>query len=178
MKKVLSIFVTSLFLLAFTCESDNGNCDIEPLRATQANLVTLENLQPEYEVGDILWITSELDRFFELTENDTTVDLFEYGELQYHFNLDKLSAFDSSEFLCVNENTLEIDKGEHLSDLDCNHIKYVKEEDRFISRVGIKLLEAGNYTLAIKEIQNLNEECNFDGIILTTPFELVTFEVK
>jgi len=179
MKNIVLLLFLTPFLLANRCNVDDGSlCDNETLRETQNNLFTIENPQEIYEVGDTLWINSELERNFSLESITRTVDLFDYGELSFHFNFDKTSVFDSSTYLCVNDETIEIING--VASARCNGLIYEKTETGFITRFGIKLLEVGNFSLLIKEIQSQN--CITEDISIRTSFnndaEMITFEVQ
>ncbi len=180
MKKGLIVFLIVPVLMATQCE-DDIECTSETLIKTKQNLLTIENSQTTYQVGDVLWIKSDLDRNINFDTPNETIDLFDYSELIFKFNFDRISIYNSEMYLCVNEDTIEIVKGELLN---CNQFSYERSDTNFQSNIGIKLLEAGEYRMKISEISsNEHSDCSKDGIVILTSFsnndnEWVTFLVQ
>jgi hypothetical protein len=86
-------------------------------------------------------------------------------------------------YLCLDENTTEITNGS-LS--NCNLFVYEKVGNNLKSRVGIKLLETGNYKISIYNIASFRESglnCNDKAIDINTTFsnnneQMISFTVQ
>ena len=83
MKKFVLILLSPLFL-AFQCEEEP--CMREVIQQSKPELITIENLQSTYNVGDILWLNSTLTRNQNFENTTEIVDLFSY-ELDFAFGV-------------------------------------------------------------------------------------------
>lgn len=177
MKNLLLILVVTPLLLAVTCGPEKDDfCDDSLVRVRSNNLANVENIQEIYALGDTLWFNVSVNNIVSVDEGADEVDISVYTNLKFHFNLNRDSAFESDPWLCVNEETVEIEQGE-LS-FRCNEILFEKQDTQFVSRIGIRLLEAGAYNLAVKEISVFDEDCALGDVIISTTFTNGTEEVE
>ena len=171
-KNILLLFVAPL-LLAFQCEP-NDPCYPKITQKSKPNLITIENLQPTYNVGDIIWFNSTLDRIQNFENPSETIDLFSFP-LDYAFGIQfyKSSVYNPEIFLCLNSTTTEIDQETLNETLGCNLFVYEKIGDELKCRIGVKLLETGNYKLSIYNISTFREtglNCGDKGLDIFTTF--------
>ncbi len=172
MKKIfLSLLIIPL--LAFQCEPGEP-CQATIKQKTKPNLITIENLQSTYNVGDIIWFNSTLESIQNFESPTETIDLFSY-ELDFAWGVQfyKTSVYNPEIFLCLNSITTEITDGSLNETMGCNLFVYEKRNNEFKSRVGIKLLETGNYKLSIYSISNFREtglNCDDKGLDIRTTF--------
>ena len=171
-KNILLLFVAPL-LLAFQCEP-NDPCYPKITQKSKPNLITIENLQNTYDIGDIIWFNSTLDRIQNFENPNETIDLFSFP-LDYGFGIQfyKSSVYNPEIFLCLNDNTTEIAHGSLNETLGCNLFVYEKSDTELKCRIGIKLLESGNYKLSIYNISNFRNtglNCNDKGLDINTTF--------
>lgn len=172
MKKIIILFLIAPILMATQCE-DEG-CIPSITQKTKFDLITIENLQTNYNVGDIIWLNSSLSRNQEFNETPENIDLFNY-QLDFAFGVQfyKLSVYNPEIYLCLDENTTEITQGSLNENLGCNLFVYERTDNQLKCRVGIKLLETGNYKLSINNISNFRETgltCNDQAIDIYTTF--------
>lgn len=171
MKKImiLVLLVSPLFM-AFQCEPDEP-CSPSISNKDKPNLITIENLQTTYNLGDIIWLNSTLERTQNFENPNETIDLFSYPlEYAYGIQFNKSSVYNPSIYLCVDENTSQVTSG---SIKDCNLFVYEKVGAILKSRVGIKLLETGNYEISVYNISNFRETgltCGDKALDITTTF--------
>ena len=181
MKKIILLLSIIPFLIAFQCDDDSkcGNF----VEFENPDLITIDNPQEIYQLGDTLWLSSRVDRFQTNTNSNTVIDLYELDErLSYYIELKKASAFNGFNYINLNENSTVIDAGGAFY----TTFILLKETDQFVSRTGIKLLESGSYTLNIYNVSSYNHErqgCNFTVISMLTNFaglesNSFTFEVE
>ena len=182
MKKILFLLTFSPFLLAFQCDPEPEPCG-EYIEFEKPNLVTIENAQAIYSVGDVLWLTSAVDRNQINSNNGDLIDLFESNEkLSYYIDFRKSSAYNDYFNLYLNENTTIIEQGEAYS----NFIILLKDDEKFKSKIGVKLLEPGTYSLNLYNVATYNPDrvgCNFTSYSMITDFSgiesnLFTFVVE
>jgi len=168
MKKISLLFSFIPFLFAFQCEDDVACGNFVEFENT--NLITIENPQAIYQLGDTLWLASSVNRLQTNTNSNTVIDLFQLDEsLSYYIELKKASAFNGFNYINLNENSIVIDTGGAFY----NTFILLKEADHFVSRAGIKLLESGSYTVNIYNVASYNPErqgCNFTVISMLTNF--------
>ncbi len=173
MKKIaLLLFITPLFL-AFQCEPDDS-CSAEITQKEKPNLITIENLQTTYNVGDIIWFSSTLERNQNFENPSETIDLYSFP-LDYGFGIQfyKSSVYNPEIYLCLNSTTTEIALGNLNGTLGCNLFVYEKIGDELKCRIGVKLLETGNYKLTIYNITTFKEtglNCGDKGLDINTTF--------
>ncbi len=181
MKKVILLLSIVPFLIAFQCEDDSfcGNL----VEFERKDLITIENQKPSYDLGDTLWLTSTVNRLQSNSNSNTTVDLFQSDEkIAYYIEFKKTSLFNDFFYINLNENSTIVEKGEILF----NTIILLKEGEEFKSKIGIKLLETGTYTLTVYNIASYNPnrtDCNFTSFSMITDFVGVednsfTFDVE
>jgi len=167
MKKIGILLFMFPFLIATQCDEDDRPCG-NYLELQKPNLISIENLQPAYAVGDVLWLSSTVDR--NLNNGNTTIDLFAFDtKLSYYIDLQKSSAYNNYFYLYLNENTSVVEQGEAES----NTVILTPDNDTFKSKFGIKLLESGTYTLTVYNIASYNPNrvgCNFTTHSLVTDF--------
>lgn len=181
MKKIIFILALFPFLVAMRCVEDDAPCgnftEIEKF-----DLITIENNQTVYNVDDVLWLSSTVDRFQTLPDSSTTIDLFTKDEkLSYYIELIKFPVNDFN-YIFLNENSTIIEQGQALS----NTIILVKDGEQYKSKIGIKLLESGTYTLKITNVSSYLIEpvgCNYTVFSMFTDFDGIesntfTFEVQ
>jgi len=182
MKKIVLLIVLIPFIFAFQCDSETEPCG-NFVEFQKPDLVTIENPQETYELGDVLWLTSEVDRNQFSTETGASIDLFQSNnQLYYYIDLQKSSAYNGYFYLYLNENTTIIEHGE----MESNNVILVQEGNYFKSKIGIKLLEPGTYSINIYNIASFNPNqvgCNFTAYSMITDFNgldsnLFTFEVN
>jgi hypothetical protein len=184
MKKLLLILLTPLFF-AFQCEPEP--CMSIVSQKSKPQLITIENLQSTYQVGDILWLTSTLARSQNFENANEIVDLFSYNlDFAFGLNFYKSSIYNPEIYLCLNSNTTETTFGALNGNFGCNMFVYEKIGSELKCRIGIKLLETGNYTLSIYQISNFREtglNCEDKGLNITTTFsnnnqQMIQFSVQ
>lgn len=185
MKKLVLILLSPLFL-AFQCEPGEP-CMPQVAQKSKPLLITIENLQSTYNVGDILWLNSTLARNQNFENTTEIIDLFSY-ELDFAFgvNFYKSSIYNPEIYLCLNNNTTEINIGNLNENLGCNLFVYEKIGSELKCRIGIKLLETGNYKLSIFQISNFREtglNCEDKGLDIATTFsnnnqQMIQFTVQ
>ena len=184
MKKLLLILLTPLFF-AFQCEPEP--CMPIVTQKSKPQLITIENLQSTYQVGDILWLTSTLARSQNFENPNEIVDLFSYNlDFAFGLNFYKSSIYNPEISLCLDSNTTEITQGNLNENLSCNLFVYEKIGNELKCRIGIKLLETGNYKLSIFNIANFRENglnCEDKGLDIFTTFsnnnqQMIQFSVQ
>ena len=111
MKKLLLLFLLSPIFLAFQCEPGEP-CTAKITQKSKPNLITIENLQATYNVGDIIWLNSTLEKNQNFDNPNETIDLFSYP-LEYAFGIQfyKSSIYNPQIYLCLNSTTTEISIG-------------------------------------------------------------------
>jgi hypothetical protein len=173
MKKCIFLLLIAPLFLAFQCDPGES-CSVNVTHKTKTNLITIDNLQNTYNVGDIIWISSTLERIQNFENPNETIDLFSYP-LDYSFGIQfyRLSVYNPEIFLCLNNNTTEIDFGSLNENFGCNLFIYEKIGNELKSRIGVKLLETGNYKLSVYNISTFKESglsCNDKGLDINTTF--------
>ncbi|UGS24596.1 hypothetical protein [Flavobacterium channae] len=173
MKKLLLLLILSPLFMAFQCETEN-ECFADITKKEKPNLITIENLQTSYNVGDIIWFNSTLERIQNFENQTETIDLFSFP-LDYGFGIQfyKSSIYNPEIFLCLNNTTTEITYGSLNQTLGCNLFVYEKIGNELKCRIGVKLLEPGNYKLSIYNISTFREtglNCGDKGLDINTTF--------
>ena len=173
MKKTLLLLLIAPLFLAFQCEPGDP-CSAKITQKSKSNLITIENLQPTYNVGDIIWFNSTLERIQNFENPSETIDLFSFP-LDYAFGIQfyKSSVYNPEIFLCLNSTTTEISLGNLNETLGCNLFVYEKFGNELKCRIGIKLLETGNYKMSIYNISTFREtglNCGDNGLDINTTF--------
>lgn len=181
MKKIILLLCVVPLLIAMQCDDDVPCGTL--IEFEKNDLIALENQQATYEVGDTLWISSTVNRFQTNPNTNSTLDLFELDEkLAYYIEIKKASAFNEFNYINLNENSTIVEEGESLF----NTIILVKEGEGFRSKIGIKLLETGTFTVKVHNVASYSPErqgCNFTVISMVTDFDgiennLFTFDVE
>jgi len=170
MKKLFLLLAISPFLVAMQCEPGEP-CTAEVSQKYKESLITIENLQNTYSIGDIIWLSSTLDKYQTFSNPNETIDLFSYP-LDFEFGIQfyKSLVYNPEIYLCLDENTTESTLG-YLN--GCNLFVFEKIGDNLKSRVGIKLLETGNYKISIFNIatfRNSGLTCDDKGLDIYTTF--------
>lgn len=182
MKKIIFLIALSPFLFAFQCDPEPEPCG-EFIEFEKPDLITIDNQQTVYQVGDILWLTATVDRNQVNPITEATYDLFSSDEkLAYYLEFSKTSLYNGSNFLYLNENTTIVEAGE----LDWNTIILTKQNEQYKSKIGIKLLETGTYSLFLYNVSSFNRDrigCNYITYIMNTDFsgmdsKVFTFTVE
>lgn len=173
MKKTLLLLLIAPLFLAFQCEPGDP-CYPKITQKSKPNLITIENLQPTYNVGDIIWLNSTLERIQNFENPSETIDLFSFP-LDYAFGIQfyKSSVYNPEIFLCLNSTTTEIDFGILNENFGCNLFVFEKIGNELKIRIGVKLLETGNYKLSVYNISTFKESglsCNDKGLDINTTF--------
>lgn len=167
MKKTVLILLMCPLLFAMQCEPDDEPCG-NLVELEKKDLITVENLQAEYNLNDVLWLNSTVDRNQQSTS--ATFDLFEFDdELAFYIELKKASVYNPNNYLYLNEQTTVVDLGRAVE----NNFILTKDNNTFKSRIGIKLLEPGNYSLTIYNIGSykpIGTDCNFTSFSIVTDF--------
>ncbi|CAM3706377.1 hypothetical protein FLGE108171_11450 [Flavobacterium gelidilacus] len=169
MKKALLLFLIIPFM-AFQCEPGEP-CEPAIKQKSKPNLITVENLQTNYIVGDIIWLNSSLEKN-QLFENpNETIDLLSYPlDYALGFQFYKSSLYSTDTYLCIDESSSEVTIG---SNNNCNTFVYEKDGDFLKSRVGIKLLETGNFKIILSSISTFREtglNCGDNALDIYTTF--------
>lgn len=169
MKKIVLLLAMIPFLFAFQCDPEPDPCG-NYIEFEKSNLVTIENPQITYAVGDVLWLSSTVDRNQINSNTGDSVDLFESDEkLSYYVDLIKNSNYNGYYQIYLNENTTLVESGE----VNSNNIILTKEGEQFKSKMGIKLLEPGIYTINLYNVASYNPDrigCNFTTYSMVTDF--------
>ena len=170
MKKLVILFTLIPFLLAFECDSDSDSCGTF-FEFEKSNLVTIENLQETYAVGDVLWFSSTVVDRNQINSNTcNSIDLFASDDkLSYSIEFRKASIYNGFDPIFLNENTTIVEVGA----IDYNTIILVKEGEQFKSRIGIKLLEPGSFTIYLYNVSSfdpLQIGCNYTHYSMVTDF--------
>ncbi|MFD2909342.1 hypothetical protein ACFSX9_11450 [Flavobacterium ardleyense] len=166
--KKLFLLLLLIPLLAFKCEGEEP-CFPTIKQIYKPNLITVENLQTTYNLGDIIWFNSTLDRNQTFENPTETIDLFSYP-LEYSWGVQfyRSSVYNSEIYLCLDSTTTEITNG---SINNCNLFEYEKVGDVLKSRVGIKILETGVYKINLYKIATFRNEglnCDDKGLDIST----------
>jgi hypothetical protein len=182
MKKLVLLLSLIPFLFAFQCDPEPDPCGTY-VEFQKQDLVTVENPQATYALGDVLWLFSTVDRTQVNPTTGNSIDLFESDEkLAYYIDLRKNSNYNGYYPIYLNENTTVVESGE----VNWNNIILTKEGEQFKSKMGIKLLESGIYTINLYNVASYNPDrmgCNFTTYSMVTDFSgiesnLFTFEVE
>jgi hypothetical protein len=173
MKKIVLVFFISHLFLAFQCGTEEP-CSAKIIVKFKPQLITIENLQPIYNVGDIIWFNSTLERIQNFENPNETIDLYSYP-LDYAFGIQfiKSSIYNPEIFLCLNSTTTELSTGNLNETLGCNLFVYEKIGNELKCRIGVKLLEPGNYKMSVFNISTFREtglNCNDTGLDINTTF--------
>lgn len=167
MKKILLLLVLCPILLATQCDPDDAPCG-RLIEMQKNDLISIENHPAEYNLNDVLWLNASVDR--NQQTSNSTFDLFEFNDkLAYYVELKKESVYNQNNFLLLNEQTTIVNQGES----DGNTFILTKDGNSFKNRIGIKLLESGNYTLTIYNIGSHipnRTDCNFTSFSILTDF--------
>jgi hypothetical protein len=162
MKKSVLVLLICPLLFAMQCDPDDEPCG-NLVELEKRDLITVENLQAEYQLNDTLWLNSTVDIN---QQSSSAIDLFEFDEeLSFYIELKKASVYNPNNYLYLNEETTVIDKGRAIE----NNFILTKENNTFKNRIGIKLLEPGNYSLTIYNIASYKPsgtDCNFTSFLL------------
>ena len=186
MKKIVFLILITPLFLAFQC-GPGDPCFAKIAQKAKPNLITIDNLQDTYTVGDIIWLSSTLERIQNFENPNETIDLFSFP-FDYGFGIKfyKSSVYNPEIFLCLNNNTTEIVYGSLNETLGCNLFVYEKIGNVLKCRIGVKLLETGNYKLSVYDISTFRElglNCNDKGLDINTTFsnnnqQEITFTVQ
>jgi hypothetical protein len=186
MKKIVFLILITPLFLAFQC-GPGDPCFAKIAQKVKPNLITIDNLQDTYTVGDIIWLSSTLERIQNFENPNETIDLFSFP-FDYGFGIQfyKSSVYNPEIFLCLNNNTTEIVYGSLNETLGCNLFVYEKIGNVLKCRIGVKLLETGNYKLSVYDISTFRElglNCNDKGLDINTTFsnnnqQEITFTVQ
>lgn len=168
MKKLVLLLLICPLLFATQCDPDDGACG-ELVELEKKDLITIENLQTEYGLNNVLWLNSTVER--NQQSANSTFDLFGFDEeLSFYIDLKKTSVYNPNNYLYLNEETTIVDQGRAVD----NNFILTKENNTFKNRIGIKLLEAGNYSLTIYNIGSYNPnrtDCNYTSFSIITDFD-------
>jgi len=166
MKKLLIVLLLCPLLFAMQCDPDEEPCG-NLVEFEKKDLINIENLQAKYQLNDILWLNSTVDRN---QQSSSALDLFEFDdELSFYIELKKASVYNPNNYLYLNEQTTVVDQGKAVE----NNFILTKENNTFKNRIGIKLLEPGNYSLTIYNIGSYKPnrtDCNFTSLSIVTDF--------
>jgi len=169
MKKIILILTLFPFLIAMQCEDNYCYASIK--QKTKPNLITVENFKAIYNLGDVIWLNSTLEKNQIFDYPNETIDLFSYPlEFEFGIQFYKSSVYNPQTYLCAGKNTTEFTNG-YLN--ECNLFVYEKTDDKLKSRIGIKLLETGNFTITIHNIatfRNSGLTCEDKGLDINTTF--------
>jgi len=167
MKKSILVLLMCPLLFAMQCEPDDGPCG-KLIELEKEDLITIENLQTVYNLNDVLWLNSTVDRNQQSTSSN--FDLFEFDdEFSFYIELKKVSVYNPNNYLYLNEETTIIDQGKAFD----NNFILTKDNDTFKNRIGVKLLEPGNYSLTIYNIGSYKQnrtDCDFTSFSIMTDF--------
>ena len=112
MKKIVLLFACVPFLLAMQCDPEPDPCG-NYIEFEKSNLITIDNPQSTYLVGDIVWLSSIVDRNQINSNTGSSIDLFVSDEkLAYYVDLRKDSNYNGYYQLLLNENTTVVEYGE------------------------------------------------------------------
>lgn len=172
MKNLLRIFLLLPFLLAFQCEDDDP-CSLKFTSKVKPNLISVENLQSTYNVGDTLWLSSEIERIQQF--DNETIDILNFPEkIGFGIQFKKETSYSNEPiFICLDNNTVTFTQGYLFLNYDCNRFIYDVNNSNLNCRVGIKLLEAGNFTIELNSIMNFRtngNNCNDEVLEIKTNF--------
>lgn len=181
-KKIILLLSLIPFLFAFQCDPEPEPCG-DYIEFYKPDLITIENEQLTYTVGDVLWLSSIVNRTQVNPNTGNSIDLFESDEkLAYYIDFRKNSYYNGYYPIYLNENTTVVESGA----VNWNNIILTKEGEQFKSKMGIKLLESGIYTINLYNVASYNPNrvgCNFTSYSMVTDFSgmdsnLFTFEVE
>lgn len=155
MKKLIKIFLFLPLLLAFKC-GEEEDCFGKLSTYEKPNLITIDNLQTNYTIGDTLWISSNLEILQDF--DGVNVDLLAFDDqIGYSFNFYKNSVYNPEIYLCVDNTTTTFQNGNLINYWGCNQVAYERVNNELKSKVGIKLLESGNYRMEFYNINSFKE---------------------
>lgn len=168
MNKLILLLTVFPLLLATQCEPDDQPCG-KFVEMQIPELIAIENPQQQFSVTDTLWLNATVSRSQQL--ENTPFDLFEFDEtLSYYIEVVKESPFNSNNYIHLTQQAMVVASGEALD----NIFILTKAGDTYHSRIGIKLLEPGNYTMKVYNINSHNHyrpDCNFTSFSIATDFD-------
>lgn len=161
MKKLKFLFFIPL-LCAMQCEPNDPCVNTPPNNYVINNsIISIENNAVTYQVGDTIWINSVVNKN-QIDVNSKNVDLYTYDDkLNFEINLYKTSSYNQDLPIYLNQDHIVVDKGEAFY----SSLILVKENDNYVNRTGIKLLETGNFKIRNSYINSYRQ--NYDCTIRT-----------
>lgn len=147
-KLILVIFVIP-FLFAFQCDDD----DLPHIAIHNLDLVSIENNQSLFSVGDYIYITTTIDNRQISNEGETVFlkDFLELGSSSIDFSLvlKKQNTDGTMEEVIIEEvQELEgsVSYGNEIPIMNISNT-YDETSDTFHSKIGVRLLDEGTYSL-------------------------------
>ncbi|RZT00120.1 hypothetical protein [Aquimarina brevivitae] len=162
MKVALVSFFTAIALT--TCDTSE-NADV--YYVTNNDIITVENETTEFALDESIYvITTVNDQQTTTNEKNITLSEFTYGEdfenFYHTLALYKKTGFGTLSKINLTENAIEVLEGEVSVSQGNLFVQNFYRDSAFRSKIGIKLLESGDYVLSSADYTNINN----DGIIL------------
>jgi len=162
MKKLTFLLFIPLFC-ATTCDDDP--CENNVKYITNHDLIKVEENETIYNIGDTLWLNTTVSRIQMLQNGQSTYDLFNENQtFAYYLSMFKNSNLGNDYQVYLSSENLISIKG----NAESNYFTLVKENDNFVNRTGIKLVESGSFNINVSDISSYGSGgCNFSTQIQT-----------
>lgn len=150
MKKLILVALLGLVFMFSGCMSRDDDGGYKEIRLQVEDALVLEN-EKNYTVGDIIYFELKFSRYLKEEGYDTLLDIYETTgaeEFYYSYDLEKHSEFSNSFVRVVlDSSNVTVVKGKSNTSYNGNgHIALLnKSSDLYESRLGIKLVEAGDF---------------------------------
>jgi hypothetical protein len=151
MKTLKYTFLFAVALLFSSCDT-NDDGFYNNVFADIPNLVTVET-QPNYIVGDNLYITANFSRYLNETGETNPLDIYTTTggapEFNFSYNIEKQVSADVWETVFVDDSQLDIIEGDAQNGAYVyGHCTYDTTDETYKYNVGFPLLSAGQYRLS------------------------------
>ena len=151
MKTVQYTFLIALSFLLTNCDT-NDNGFYNNVFAEIPNLVSVET-QPNYSVGDNLYITADFSRYLNETGQTEPLDIYKTTgnapEFVFSYVIEKQISASVWEVVFVDDSQLDIIKGDAQNGAYVyGHCIYNTTDETYEYNVGFPLLAAGQYRLS------------------------------
>ena len=184
MKTIITLLSILQLIFLSSCMSDDddgSNYLRKPIQVTIKNLIVVETT-PAYTVNNVLYFNVYIPRYIKEEKFVDLLDIFKTSNnnlIPIGFNLEKKTAYNTWSFINIGNNYI-LDKGQIFNEkypfANCvlNNITNVYE-----FRLGIKLLEQGEFKLNINKYLSCNPNNNNDvGVNIITTYNINDIDGK
>ena len=176
MKAIITILTILQLIFLSSCMSDDDSIYLrKPTQVTVKNLIVVETT-PTYTVNDVLYFNVYVPRYIKEEKFVDLLDVFKTSNnnlIPIGFNLEKKTAYNTWSNINIGNNYI-LDKGQvfepnnPFGNCVLNNITNVYE-----FRLGIKLLEKGDFKLNINEyLSCYANNNNYIGVDIVTTYNI------